>query len=156
MARPRKPTEAKIAAGNPGKRALPTSEPPRVHGVVMPPSGMPGPVLVLWRRFAGLLKARGQLSLDTAEALEQLAYCAQEVRELREQIKTEGRTVTQTTVTGESMIRANPAQAMFSDADRRLRGWLAEFGLTDATRSKVAAGDPTPKADNPLAEFGLN
>lgn len=156
MARPRKPTEAKIAAGNPGKRALPKSEPARIAGVVLPPADMPAATLVHWRRFAGLLKARGQLSLDNAEALEGLAHCAQEVRELREQLAREGRTLVQVTVTGEEMRRANPAQAMFSDADRRLRGWLSEFGLTDATRSKVAAGEESPKGADPLAAYGLN
>ena len=156
MGRPAKPIEAKRAAGNPGKRALPKNEPPRIAGIVVPPDDMPAAVKILWRRFAGLLKARGQLSLDGAEALEQLAYCANEVRELREQLRVEGRTVKQITVTGEEMIRANPAQAMFADADRRLRGWLSEFGLTDATRSKVAAGGEEPKTNDPLAAYGLN
>src|SRR3712207_9351656 len=43
---------------------------------------------------------------------------------------------------------AHPAVALAADADRRLKSWLNEFGLTPASRSRVSAS--TEPDSNPL------
>jgi phage terminase small subunit len=39
------------------------------------------------------------------------------------------------------MIRANPAASLLADADRRLRNYLNDFGMSAASRAKVSVAD---------------
>lgn len=52
--------------------------------------------------------------------------------------------------------KAHPAQALKSDADRRIRGWCAEFGLTPAARTRltVGTGGSIEQADDEDEFFG--
>jgi P27 family predicted phage terminase small subunit len=51
------------------------------------------------------------------------------------------------------MIRQRPEVAMIADADRRIRGWLAEFGMTASARTRVKTSEPE-KADEADRFFG--
>lgn len=85
-------------------------------------------------------------------AIQRMAECYAELRQHAETLKREGWHYTSETKTG-TIIRAHPAAGLLSDADRRLRAYMTDFGLTPAARTKVKGegnGD-TPK--DPLSEF---
>lgn len=167
------PLEKRKAKGNPSRRPMPDSPPTRVEGVPEPPEFITGHALDAWRRAADLLAKRGQLSQDSYFALLAFATCYAEWLDLADDIRKNGRTQKVKTKAGTRasgraapknskvdksalMERQRPQVAMFQDADRRLRAWLIEFGLTDASRGKVPAGDPGKKEEDPAAKYGLN
>ncbi|WP_373047190.1 phage terminase small subunit P27 family [Vulgatibacter sp.] len=54
---------------------------------------------------------------------------------------------------GAPLLKANPAVRMRSEAQRHLHSLLVELGLTPVAQSKVGAGVPKGKPDNPFARF---
>lgn len=144
-----------MGKGNPNRRPIPTAVPARVNGVPIAPKHLTGYALDCWNEYAALLKQRGQISKESRISLAALCECYAEWRELGDDLRANGRFQKVTTGSGDEMERVRPALAAYQDADRRLRAWLIEFGLTDASRAKVS-GTPEDDADNPLAEFGLN
>lgn len=106
----------------------------------------------MWLHVSYVLERRGQLSIESATSLEALCRCYSDWMDLAEAIRTHGYTYTTVNKRGERKIYARPEVSMHADADRRLRGWLCEFGLTDASRGRVAASAPTPDVD-PLAAY---
>ena len=57
-----------------------------------------------------------------------------------------------TNQSGSKMYRAHPAVAVMQDADRRIKAWIAEFGMTPSARSRVEA-KPDVQNDDPLTRF---
>lgn len=126
---------------------------------------MAGHAAECWERTSGLLFQRGQLSADGQMALIALCQCYAEWVELVEDLRVNGRFQKVLTKAGSGvededdgayMERARPSLAAFQDCDRRLKGWLIEFGLTDASRGKVSGKPSAPEGDDPLAKYGLN
>ena len=159
------PLEKRAAKGNPTRRPLPPAAPSRVTGEIDAPASLEGPALDCWKRLSQVLAARGQLSLDSYWSLIALCECFGEWEELRQDIRTNGRTqkvkikdAAKSRSKASVMERQRPQVAMFQDADRRLKGWLIEFGLTDASRGKVGGiREPAPgERKDPLAAYGLN
>lgn len=162
-----KPVEVKEGMGNPGRREMPTP-PPRVSGVPKAPGHLKGDALNCWNRVTDLLMKRHQLTLDSLESLVCLAETYGDRAKLRRVIERKGWTMEVTTTVGATVERARPEVAMYQDADRRLRAWLIEFGLTDASRGKVnavAPRGPLPETGkqpaesekaSPLSRYGLN
>lgn len=165
MARRPKPIEHRIGEGNRSRRPLPKA-PARVYGAPPPPRHFRGYALQAWRDFSKILRARGQLSKESGIALEALCACFAEWHELADDIRKHGRFQTVAVASsGAKVERPRPAVAALRDADRRLKGWLIEFGLTDASRGKVHTGgfsvpdetrDEEPLDDDPIARYGLN
>jgi phage terminase small subunit len=56
-----------------------------------------------------------------------------------------------TTQHGRIMRRAHPAVGVLQDADRRLKGWLAEFGMSPSARTRVRV--EFQDAGSPLDEY---
>lgn len=136
---------------------MPEGVPARVEGRPTQPQWLDGHALACWQRVSDLLFMRGQLSAESELSLSALAHCYAEWMELAEDLKKNGRFQMVATAAGNETERARPAVAAFQDCDRRLKGWLIEFGLTDASRAKVAgSGAQTPDEDDPLARYGLN
>lgn len=50
------------------------------------------------------------------------------------------------------LIKRNPAAAIVSDCDRRIRAWLIEFAMTPASRSRVTARDVKEEDDFATAD----
>lgn len=171
MPRRPEPLEVKEGKGTVRKSRVAKTPPARVPGTVVAPKGLPEDALTCWESMTELLRMRGQLTLDSVPALERLCRTYAECRELERVLEKEGRFQRVKTQSGSYMKRAHPAMALLADADRRYRGWLTEFGLTDASRGKVQA-DPAraPGAqpdkgrkprkpagpENPAARYGLN
>jgi P27 family predicted phage terminase small subunit len=136
-----------LIQGNAGKRPLNGAEPQPPREIPPPPEHMTADGRLAWDRLAPMLGQMGVLTTADAIALERLCGCYGEVRRLQTILEIEGGTYETKTVSGDFMIRARPERAMLGDADRRLRGYLIEFGLTPAARSKVRAeggGKPDP------------
>jgi P27 family predicted phage terminase small subunit len=96
----------------------------------------------------------GTLATTDTHALEAAAETMAEAREARAAIEKEGRFYTSPTRDGGTMIRPHPALASMQDADKRLRAWLIEFGLTPASRGKVSTNTPADTAaSDPLARY---
>lgn len=139
MAAPRPvPTALKILRGNPGKRGLP-QEPPAVKRAVRMPKWLSNDARVHWKSLLPIVtETRVMTAADEhalaigCEALAEYQACLATVAE-------HGRTYTLLTRSGDEMVRARPEVAMASDAWRRYKSMLIEFGLTPAARTKVAA-----------------
>jgi len=147
------PTHLKVVKGNPGKRALNKEEPKPRKAIPSPPAHLSDTGMVAWGRLTVLLDEMGVLTVADGFALERLCdtYC--EILKFRSLLLAEGETYRVTTQSGDELIKAHPAQAMLADADRRFKGYLIEFGLTPAARSKVNVKDNNGDQKDPLAEF---
>lgn len=148
--------------GRTGRRPLP-SEVKRAHGErrpsrlnprePRPQAGQPArPRLSAvagreWTRLAGL--ADGMKVLTTADGpiLEATVYAFDELVAARAVLAREGRFYATRTKDGSTMKRAHPAVSVAADAWRRYVTGLAHFGLSPASRGKVATAPQTEKDD---------
>lgn len=150
MARGRKPkpTATKRLQGNPGKRALNQAEPaPPVETPTIPPH-LDNEAVAEWHRLAPLLIAEGLLTQLDRAALSALCqawgrYCQAEAA-----LKEHGPVVR----SPNGFPIQNPWLSIANTALKQLSAWLAEFGLTPSSRSRVKRGDGQAEAD-PLADF---
>jgi hypothetical protein len=147
MANTRKPTELKLAQGNKGHRPLtPELEPPRgavgIDRALVSAEAQPH-----FDRLRSVLEPRGQWSTDSYLAVVQLSELLAEVEDMRGTIRDQGRFIDG---------RPNSAYVALAAADFRVRMWLQEFGLTDASRAKVKIDPAKPTTHDPLAAYGLN
>jgi P27 family predicted phage terminase small subunit len=160
-----KPVEVKQGMGNPGKRSMKTA-PARVSGIPDMPSSFKGDAKAYWTWVTDLLLKRGQLTQDSTPSLVALCQVFSEREKLWKHLQKKGHFQTITTTAGDRVEKLRPAVPAFADADRRYRAWLAEFGLTDASRGKVHTdpakapgpirGGGEPEAgENPAARYGL-
>ena len=117
----------------------------RVPGTIVPPRWFNKDELECWNRTTEILAMRGQLSKDSYWSVVAMCQCWAEWLELMLDIRENGR------IQGEGGLsgRQRPEVAMFQIADKRLRGWLQEFGLTDASRGKVSKPDIPTSASEP-------
>jgi P27 family predicted phage terminase small subunit len=153
------PIEQRIARGKMSKAEeaeAKRSMPARVEGQPEPPEWLDGKALEGWNRFSEILFKRGQLSKETEASLLALSLCYEEWLILKADLRKYGYTQIVTGRDGTSE-RSRPAAAAFISADNRLRSWLTEFGLTDASRGKVTVSEEhSALANDPLARYGLN
>lgn len=137
--RPRKPTAIKVAQGNPGKRALPDAEPQPERGVTPSPQHLKKKSREWYGEVAAELDKLGVLTVLDSNALELLIEAYAEYRNHCATLDRDGYTYKTVSGTGEIVIKAHPAAVMKSDAWKRVRAMLTEFGMTPASRSKVSA-----------------
>lgn len=124
------------------------------RGIPDMPEGMPERAVAAWARIAPLLDRAGVLTHADGVALEVLCVAYADWLEAGDAITSRGHVYETASTAGERVLKANPAVAMRSDADRRIRAWLIEFGLTPAARAKVIAGNKEgPASADPWAEF---
>lgn len=133
-----KPTALKIVSGNPGKRKLNAQEPEAAIGTPAMPNHLTKRAKEAWERIAPELEAMRVLTLPDGPALELLCDAYAEWRAARAVVTKRGATYRAFTKNG-YMMRVRPEVAIASDAWRRIKAMLVEFGLTPAARSKVNA-----------------
>jgi P27 family predicted phage terminase small subunit len=141
---PPKPTALRVVQGNPGRRPFNRREPTPPPGRPACPDWLPRTAKHAWRELCDLLDEMGLLSQADRRALELLVAAYAEWRQATADVKSEGAWYQTTSTTGAVVYRAHPATAIASDAYRRIRSMLIEFGLTPAARSKVNAADEPP------------
>jgi P27 family predicted phage terminase small subunit len=101
---------------------------------------------------AALLEAARVLTAADATALALLAAAYGEYRAAEAAIREHGMVYTTETESGSVMVRPRPEVQIRSDAWRRYRSLLPEFGLSPASRSRVEPAGPA-EVDNPVAAW---
>lgn len=142
-----KPTRLKELAGNPGKRPLNQREPKPTEGMPSRPDWLSAEGKREWRRVTRELGAMGLLAKADRAALAN--YClwwsvlVDAVRVLKEQ----GMTFKMPT----GYVQQRPEVAIAQKAAMLCKGFLTEFGLTPASRSRIVV--PAREHVDPLMEY---
>ena len=92
---------------------------------------------MMYERSVGHLHSMGLLSTVDDTSLELLAMAYQEWYSAELKLMKEGRIYETFAANGAKVLKPHPAAAQSSDAWRRIRMMLIEFGLTPASRSKL-------------------
>lgn len=149
------PTALKLLRGNPGKRALNDAEPKPEPRLPKPPGHLGPEARREWRRAGRLLMAMGLVSELDRSAL--AAYCQAWGRwvEAEEQLRKYGMVVKSPS----GFPIQSPFLAVANKAMDQMRGYLVEFGMTPASRTRVHADlpaepDPLDKYRRPLRSGG--
>jgi P27 family predicted phage terminase small subunit len=132
-----KPTDLKLVEGNRGKRRLPKREAKPQRVIPSPPAHLSERGREIWGWATSVLDRMAVLTEADPLALERLCETLVEIEELKDDIREHGRYQQVETKVGGVMERARPAVGMLQDADRRVRAWLTEFGLTPSARARV-------------------
>jgi len=150
------PTAVKKARGNPGRRPLNKSE-PSAGRTPEKPNYIKGVSSKTWDRLCEMLGAMGVLDRADGLALELLCEAYAEWRRNVEVIRKSGGVYATKSVTGEKIFRQLPHVAHASDAWKRIRSMLSEFGLTPSARTRL--GSPEEGEDELarlMREHGIN
>jgi P27 family predicted phage terminase small subunit len=138
-----KPTSIKKLLGNPGRRPLNKSEPKPKRQRSRPPAHLSDKARGTWERIAIILDDMGVLTAADSIALEMLCEAYADYLLARDELEAFGSNFYQTVNSqGGVMHRPHPAVAVMQDADRRIRAWLSEFGITPSARSRVKIDPP--------------
>jgi len=143
-----KPTAAKIAAGNPGKRPLPKDEPqPERAGAPTPPSWLGQHGKRKWKELVPKLARLGLLTELDLGAFEALCSAYDRWRQAETSVKRDGMTYKKG-----GIMRKNPAISIAAEARKEYRQLAGEFGLTPASRGRAAQGAAPPAPQLPGTE----
>lgn len=137
------PTNLRVLQGNPGKRPLPENEPKPKPLAPERPRWLTHEGRREWDRVVPELEKLGLLTVVDGAAL--AAYCqsyeimVQAKRELRAHIREHKKTtISFTNQGGFTSEVPHPAVRMFRDAAATMRSFMTEFGLTPASRVRLA------------------
>ncbi len=145
------PTAIKIVRGNPGRRPLNAAEPQPSRGRPRKPAWLDGVADEAWAELVELLDGMRVLTVADGPALALLCATYQDYREARTVVRDEGMSYMTENEAGSTIHRPRPEFAMMSDAAKRLRSMMVEFGLTPSARSRVHAQGELPQ--DPLGDF---
>ena len=143
------PTATKELQGTLERSRMNHNEPKPVITVPMAPAWKPDEVKVIFNELALHFADMRVLSQADGKALELLADAYHEYRKARQFVHENGETYESPTKDGGRIVRAYPQVGIASDAFKRVRAMLIEFGATPAARSRVSA-IPEPKKASPL------
>lgn len=151
MGRPAKPTALKVVQGNAGKRPLNLDEPKPKKARPRCPAHLTPKAKTAFKNVVDLLEDMGVMTIADGMALEMMCSAYAEWRDLRKIIERVGATYETTSTTGDLVIKARPEVAMASDAWKRVKSMMAEYGLTAAARTRVKVDKP--EEVDPLAAY---
>ena len=154
VGRPAKPTALKLIEGNKGKRPLNKKEPKALRKQPTKPKHLTPFASEFWDRIVSLLEETGVLAGVDEVAIERVAEIYSDIRIAQQSIRREGATYAAVTGSGETMIKGNPAVQQLRAADQQLKGYLTEFGLTPASRSRIEIAAPDGEEDKADRHFG--
>ena len=140
------PTAAKVLKGTFRRDRANPREPQPPTGRMCEPDWLKGQGLWMWRQLAQLLGPKEMRVLSRADrhALMLLCDSYREYREARATVEKEGQILDVENKYGSVKV-VHPAVKIASDAWRRVRLMLVEFGLTPSARAKVNTEDEVPK-----------
>lgn len=139
------PTDLKVITGNPGKRPLNKKEPKAKEGYPAIPKHFNKQTKEVFLWVCDMVNDMGLLTITDGIAIGQLAKCYIEILECDKIIEKYGQIQEVLSTQGELVLKSNPAVAQRADADRRLKGWMIEYGLTKASSSKVSVNGKEEK-----------
>lgn len=149
-----KPSHLKLVAGNPGKRTLNPSEAQVTPGIPRPPNSLKEKPRAIWHEWAPRLHKMGVLSIEDEVAFRALCESMDDyhrIKKIVDGMSDDDLFYDTTTQGGATMTRQHPALSALHEADRRLRAWLSEFGMTPSARSRVTARKPAE--DDPADKY---
>lgn len=144
-----KPTARKLAAGNPGKRALNTKEPD--FGLVTdinPPEWIVGAAREMWQRITPLLVRQKVLQMTDLHNVEAFCMAYGHWRMAVADVAIHG--VLAENATG-SVIK-NPSLTVIAEASRQMVTFGSLLGLDPASRQRLTGGG-NKKTDNPFGKL---
>jgi P27 family predicted phage terminase small subunit len=128
------PTALQLVKGRKPRRKR-EAKPRRV--IPSPPEHLSQRALAAWGSLATRLDRLGLLTELDAFALEQLCENYGEILECRDDVRKFGRYAVVKATNGELVEKSRPSVAHLSDAERRFRAMMAEFGLTPSSRTRI-------------------
>ena len=148
-----KPTHLKVIKGTLKQERVNLDE-PKVRAARPPaPRHLSERAQTYWKEVSGMLYDMGVLGQVDVSSLEALCCAYTDFREAIETLEREEHYIRSTTPSGGTIIRAHPAFAQKSDADRRLRHWLTEFGMTPSSRSRIKANAEKQQEDDTAERY---
>ena len=132
-----------VTGGRRGKKGA-KEEKPREAVKLRPPPNLSDAALDVWPEIVAGLNALGVLDAADRFAVGRLCATFVEVVEAEQEIERCGRYQDVTTQSGATMTRLHPAVGVLQDADRRLRAWLTEYGLTASSRTRLKVSGDKP------------
>lgn len=139
------PTAIHLLNGNPGKRKLPeTLENKFSSEAPEPPTVLEGEALAEWQRIIPLLAEVGILKRIDRTAL--AAYCLVYQRwiEAEEKIKTMG----YFSKTPRGFVGINPYLKIIEKCLEQMKTFMADFGMTPASRVRLRTTEPEQEGDD--------
>jgi len=171
VGRPAKPTALKRLSGNPGHRALNEAEPRFTPHSGYCPRWLSDEAKEVWRRLAPELIACGLLTVVDGMALEALCESYAQWRRALMDMRVNGTTsvsrkeshgeyeqqhlptmIHETTfVSDKGYLQQRPEVSIANNAVKQLRAFMAEFGMTPSSRTRVTMA--TPEGQDPFSEY---
>ncbi len=136
-----KPTAVRRRDGNPGKRGFNHAEPVPPEGLPDCPEHLSEAAREEWHRLAGPLHAMGVVTLADRGAL--AAYCQAWGRWVEAEEKLRQTPVMLKTPSG--YVQQSPWLSVANKQLELMGRYMAELGLTPASRSRVRVPDPDPE-----------
>jgi P27 family predicted phage terminase small subunit len=131
-----KPTALKKLAGNPGKRPLNENEPkPDRANIKLPRGRLPKEGQRIWKLLAPKMVELGILTEIDLPAFEMMCIHYALAREAMEEIIERGMLIEDR----DKQPRKNPAYQLYRENSNAFKQYLAEFGLTPSSRSRIGA-----------------
>lgn len=151
MGAPRKPTPLKVLHGTNRKdRANPKEpKPADLPKDATPPEWLTTRGKEAWTDILPILRGLGVMTVADPVALALLCDALAEYVDARAVVRVEG--ATYWTEGKSTMLRARPEVTIASDAWRRAKVMLTEFGLTPASRARVSGA--APGEEDPLEKW---
>lgn len=144
-----KPTHMKLLEGNPGKRAINKKEPKPKAAIPPCPKFLSAGAKKEWRWLSKVLFQLGLLTVVDRAAL--AAYCQSYARWTEAEAELQKADFQYVLTSDSGRHYPNPWIAIARDAERQMKGYLSEFGLTPAGRNRLAVAEPEEK--DPYGEF---
>lgn len=141
-----KPTAIKVASGNPGRRRLNDAEPKLLNGRWYAPKTLNEDGQRLWRMIMKTLGPAGVITEGDLVALQLLCENFEDRLTARREYLRSGMIVEGSTGT----LVVSPAVRIAKALSEEIRWYLAEFGLTPSSRSKIRV---ETNGDRSLAEI---
>ena len=159
-----KPTHLRVVGGNAGRRPLNDREPAPPRARPSAPANISDGAREVWGQAVMILDEMGVLTAADVFAIETLCEAIADHRAAGQTIKACAERHKQDTLDGKAepdnspdgryyrtvnqaggvMWRAHPALGLRADADRRIKAWCGEFGLTPSARTRI---ETDPEAD---------
>lgn len=147
------PTQLKVLRGS-DKRYIPQNEPkPTGHLPVEPTDAMSDRAADVWRRLVPELVETGVATGWDVDALMEMCECIATLREARESLTREGKTIVEIKANGLDVVKLNPMWRVYCDTQKQFVQWAARFGLTPSDRASLEVGKSQQSQDDPGADL---
>jgi P27 family predicted phage terminase small subunit len=103
--------------------------------------------------IARVLDSMKVLNLSHGHALEQMACNLVEIREIREEIEKTGRFQNVRMTNGAKKQTIRPAVLALSDAEKRWRAMMEQFGMTASAETRVNARPEEEESKDPAQKY---